>query len=109
MTSNIPAALRASDIGRFALRAAQIEKAKPVVAYWCEWCCFPRDTTPADHIQLRGIGNYHIVNQIIERGLHNTDDETKSYTTDLVDKLEQVSRDGPSPRIASATACEPGN
>lgn len=50
MTSNIPAALRASDIGRFALRAAQIEKAKPVVAYWCEWCRFPRDTTPADHI-----------------------------------------------------------
>ncbi|OOQ86388.1 hypothetical protein PEBR_21718 [Penicillium brasilianum] len=71
MASSIPAALRSSDIGRFAIRAAQIEKAKPVVAYWC---------------------NYHIVNQIIERGLHNSDDEIKTYTTDLVDKLEQVSR-----------------
>lgn len=37
------------------------------------------------------IGNFHIVNQIIERGLHNSDDEIKTYTTDLVDKLEQVS------------------
>lgn len=36
MASNIPASLRTADIGRFALRAAQIEKAKPVVAYWCE-------------------------------------------------------------------------
>ncbi|KAJ5086089.1 Vacuolar protein sorting-associate Vta1 N-terminal [Penicillium argentinense] len=68
MANNIPAALRSADIGRFALRAVQIEKAKPVVAYWC---------------------NFHIVNKIIERGLHNSDDEIKSYTTDLVDKLEQ--------------------
>lgn len=35
-------------------------------------------------------GNFHIVNQIIERGLHNSDDEIKIYTTNLVDKLEQV-------------------
>jgi hypothetical protein len=34
--NNIPAGLRSADIGRFAIRAAQIEKAKPVVAYWCE-------------------------------------------------------------------------
>ncbi|KGO66235.1 Vacuolar protein sorting-associate Vta1, N-terminal [Penicillium italicum] len=68
MASNIPAGLRSADIGRFAIRAAQIEKVKPVVAYWC---------------------NFHIVNQIIERGLHNSDDEIKLYTTNLVDKLEQ--------------------
>ncbi|KAJ5483935.1 hypothetical protein N7539_005731 [Penicillium diatomitis] len=68
MTSNIPAALRSADIGRFAIRAAQIEKAKPVIAYWC---------------------HYHIVNQIIERGLHNSDDEVKNYTISLVEKLEQ--------------------
>lgn len=43
MASNIPASLRGADIGRFALRAAQIEKAKPVVAYWCQ--CLP--PTPA--------------------------------------------------------------
>jgi hypothetical protein len=37
MASNIPAALKSADIGRFALRAAQIERVKPVVAYWCEF------------------------------------------------------------------------
>ena len=35
-------------------------------------------------------GNFWIVNQIIERGLHASDEETKLYTTNLVDKLEQV-------------------
>jgi hypothetical protein len=44
------------------------------------------------------IGNYHIVNQIIERGLHNSDEEIKAYTINLVDKLEQVSHAGPSPQ-----------
>ncbi|KAI9931585.1 hypothetical protein ASPWEDRAFT_105945 [Aspergillus wentii DTO 134E9] len=68
MASNIPAGLKSADIGRFAVRAAQIERAKPVIAYWC---------------------NFWIVNQIIERGLHSTDDEIKLYTTTLVDKLEQ--------------------
>jgi hypothetical protein len=29
------------------------------------------------------------VNQIIGRGLHNSNDEIKNYTTSLVDKLEQ--------------------
>lgn len=58
---------------------------------------------PIDQIPL-AIGNYHIVNQIIERGLHNSDDEIKTYTTDLVDKLEQVSRTErlpPDPHIVS--------
>ncbi|KAJ5654654.1 hypothetical protein N7490_001657 [Penicillium lividum] len=74
MASNIPAGVRSTDIGRFALRAAQIEKVKPVIAYWC---------------------NYHIVNQIIERGLHNSSDEIKSYTMDLMDKLEQFKTENP--------------
>ena len=38
-------------------------------------------------------GNFWIVNQIIERGLHASDEETKLYTTNLVDKLEQVGQD----------------
>ncbi|KAL6235651.1 hypothetical protein BDW75DRAFT_134083 [Aspergillus navahoensis] len=67
MASNIPAALRSADVGRFAMRAAQLEKAKPIIAYWC---------------------NFYIVNQIIEKGLHTTDDEVKLYTTDLMEKLE---------------------
>lgn len=37
-------------------------------------------------------GNFWIVNQIIGRGLHTSDDDVKQYTTDLVDKLEQVRR-----------------
>lgn len=91
MANNIPASLRTADIGRFALRAAQIEKAKPVVAYWCEWIVYvpPRWEPRTDRI-ANAIGNFHIVNQIIERGLHNSDDEVKLYTTDLVEKLEQV-------------------
>ncbi|KAJ5688621.1 hypothetical protein N7462_003013 [Penicillium macrosclerotiorum] len=73
MANTIPAELRSADIGRFAIRAAQIEKVKPVVAYWC---------------------NFHIVNQIIERGLHS-DDEIKTYTTNLVEKLEQFKSENP--------------
>lgn len=38
-------------------------------------------------------GNFWIVNQIIERGLHASDEEIKLYTTNLVDKLEQVGRE----------------
>ncbi|KAL4887727.1 Vta1 like-domain-containing protein [Aspergillus karnatakaensis] len=74
MASSIPATLKSADIGRFAVRAAQLEKAKPIVAYWC---------------------NFFIVNQIIEKGLHNVDDETKLYTTDLMEKLEQFKTENP--------------
>lgn len=38
MAANIPAQLKSADLGRFALRAAQVEKAKPVIAYWCKYC-----------------------------------------------------------------------
>ncbi|KAJ6101909.1 Vacuolar protein sorting-associate Vta1 N-terminal [Penicillium sp. IBT 16267x] len=74
MASSIPAGVRSADIGRFALRAAQLEKAKPVIAYWC---------------------NYHIVNQIIARGLHTSSEEVKLYTADLMDKLEQFKNENP--------------
>lgn len=39
--NNIPAALRSADIGRFAARAAQVERVKPAVAYWCEYLNAP--------------------------------------------------------------------
>ncbi|KAG2416934.1 hypothetical protein HFD88_008151 [Aspergillus terreus] len=74
MATSIPAGLRSADLGRFAVRAAQLESVKPVVAYWC---------------------NFFIVNQIIERGLHTSDDEIKLYTTNLVDKLEKFKRENP--------------
>lgn len=35
-------------------------------------------------------GEYWIVNQILSKGLHNGDNETLTYTTTLMDKLEQV-------------------
>ena len=35
MAAQVPAALKAADITRFAHRAAQLEKPKPIVAYWC--------------------------------------------------------------------------
>ncbi|PLB45119.1 DUF605-domain-containing protein [Aspergillus steynii IBT 23096] len=73
MASNIPAGLKSADIGRFAVRAAQLERVKPVIAYWC---------------------NFWIVNQIIEKGLHS-DDEVKLYTTNLVDKLETFKEENP--------------
>lgn len=51
----------------------------------------PRDED-TELTPVANIGNYHIVNQIIARGLHNSSDEVKLYTADLMDKLEQVRR-----------------
>ena len=41
MAATIPAPLKAADIARFALRAGQLEKAKPVVAYYCKPITIP--------------------------------------------------------------------
>lgn len=38
------------------------------------------------------VGEYWVVNQILAKGLHNVDDESLSYTTNLMDRLEQVSK-----------------
>ncbi|TAQ86901.1 hypothetical protein B7494_g4785 [Chlorociboria aeruginascens] len=72
MAIHIPAKLKAADLTRFIVRAAQLEVVKPVVAYWCE---------------------YWIVNQILSKELHNDDPETLQYTTALMDKLEQIKAD----------------
>ncbi|TVY90155.1 Protein Mammalian lyst-interacting-like [Lachnellula willkommii] len=72
MAANVPAKLKAADLTRFIVRASQLESAKPVIAYWCE---------------------YWIVNQILAKGLHNGDGETLEYTTTLMDKLEQIKAD----------------
>lgn len=68
MATPLPASLKAADINKFAQRAAQLEAAKPIASYWC---------------------NYFIVNQILSKGLHNADTESLTYTTTLMDKLEQ--------------------
>jgi vacuolar protein sorting-associated protein VTA1 len=35
MTTHIPEKLKAADLTRFIVRAGQLEKVKPVMAYWC--------------------------------------------------------------------------
>ncbi len=40
MAAAIPAPLKSADVARFAHRAGQLEKAKPVVAYYCELYIF---------------------------------------------------------------------
>ncbi|KAK1998068.1 DUF605-domain-containing protein [Colletotrichum falcatum] len=69
MAEPIPDSLRQADITRFINRANQLRQYKPVITYWCE---------------------YWVVNQILAKGLHNADDESLSYTTNLMDRLEQT-------------------
>lgn len=35
MAANIPAGLKSAAITPFLVRAAQLEKAKPIISYWC--------------------------------------------------------------------------
>ena len=35
MAATVPSSLKSADIARFVTRSAQVEKAKPAVAYWC--------------------------------------------------------------------------
>ncbi|KAK0656961.1 Vta1 like-domain-containing protein [Cercophora newfieldiana] len=71
MTDSIPAALRQADITiwKCATKAAQLQTVKPIIAYWCE---------------------YWVVNQILAKQLHTTDEDVLRYTTTLMDKLEQT-------------------
>ena len=36
------------------------------------------------------LGNYWIVNQILSKNLHNSNDECMTYTVHIMDKLEKV-------------------
>ncbi|KAM0712535.1 hypothetical protein Q7P37_011632 [Cladosporium fusiforme] len=65
--ATIPAKLKTADVQRFATRAAQLEKYKPVVSYWLE---------------------YFILQIILNKGLHTTDEEVQAYAIQLMDKLE---------------------
>ncbi|KAF7943941.1 uncharacterized protein EAE97_006011 [Botrytis byssoidea] len=74
MASQIPQKLKTADLTRFIIKAAQLENAKPVISYWCE---------------------YWIVNQILSKGLHTGDAETLQYTTTLMEKLERIKSESP--------------
>jgi len=67
MAATIPAKLKTADVQRFATRAAQLEKYRPVVSYWLE---------------------YFILQIILNKQLHTTDDEVQNYAIELMDKLE---------------------
>ncbi|ORY55915.1 Vta1 like-domain-containing protein [Pseudomassariella vexata] len=69
MAASIPAKLKQAGITPFVIRAAQLEKARPVISYWCE---------------------YWVVNQILSKQLHSADEECLQFTTTLMDKLEQT-------------------
>ncbi|KAK4098756.1 DUF605-domain-containing protein [Parathielavia hyrcaniae] len=74
MADAVPAALRQADanIWKCATKGAQLQKVKPIMAYWCE---------------------YWAVNQILAKQLHTTDEDILRYTTNLIDKLEQTKAD----------------
>ncbi|KAI2604179.1 DUF605-domain-containing protein [Hypoxylon fragiforme] len=69
MASNIPPKIKQAGITPFIIRANQLETAKPVIAYWCF---------------------YWAVNQILGKGLHSADDESLQFTTNLMERLEQI-------------------
>ncbi|KAL2756718.1 hypothetical protein ACRALDRAFT_2041337 [Sodiomyces alcalophilus JCM 7366] len=69
MAEPIPASLRQADITRFVNRANQLREVKPAITYWCE---------------------YWVVNQILSKQLHTTDEESLNYTTNLMDRLEKT-------------------
>jgi vacuolar protein sorting-associated protein VTA1 len=86
MAATVPAKLKTADLTRFIVRAAQLESAKPVIAYWCGLLM----TARVNGLLIHLAGEYWIANQIIAKDLHNGDDETLKYTMNLMDKLETV-------------------
>ncbi|KAL6880836.1 Vta1 like domain-containing protein [Trichoderma novae-zelandiae] len=74
MAEPIPAPLKIPEISRFINRANQLRAFKPAISYWCE---------------------YHAVNQIVGRGLHNTDDDCFAFTKTLLERLEATKAERP--------------
>ncbi|PSK60660.1 Vacuolar protein sorting-associated protein VTA1 [Elsinoe australis] len=74
MAAALPAKLKIPSITPFANRAAQLEKFRPIVSYWC---------------------NYQIVQQILGKNLHAIDDECRDFTMALMDKLEAAKNQSP--------------
>ncbi|KAF4555829.1 Vta1-like protein [Elsinoe fawcettii] len=74
MAAALPAKLKIPSISPLATRAAQLEKFRPIVSYWC---------------------NYQIVQQILGKNLHAADDECRDYTMALMDKLETAKNQSP--------------
>jgi hypothetical protein len=90
MADAIPTKLKGLQLAPFAKRAAQLEKFKPIVTYWCMYlvtyctCCI-----------LTVAVRFHMVQKIIASGLHSADQECTAYTTDLMEKLEAAKAQHP--------------
>ncbi|KAH8174702.1 hypothetical protein LIA77_06121 [Sarocladium implicatum] len=67
MAEPLPPSLAIPEVSRFVKRANQLRTIKPALAYWCE---------------------YHAVNQIVAKGLHNSGDDAFAFTKTLIDRLE---------------------
>lgn len=67
MALQLPAKLKTPEIQRFAVRASQLEKYRPIVTYWCE---------------------YYILQTVLNKQLHTIDEECQTYAAQLMDKLE---------------------
>ncbi|KAF2763656.1 DUF605-domain-containing protein [Teratosphaeria nubilosa] len=67
MATPLPAPLSTPDIKRFALRAQQLEKFRPIVTYWLE---------------------YYVLQHILNKQLHVGDEEVGQYAVALMDKVE---------------------
>ncbi|KKF93318.1 Vacuolar protein sorting-associated protein vts1 [Ceratocystis platani] len=83
MASEIPDGLRQPELLRFLLRANQVRQVKPAIAYWCE---------------------YYVLDQIISRQLHTTDEECLEWTTALMSRLEQTKTEHADETITDDTA-----
>jgi hypothetical protein len=90
MADAIPTKLKGLQLAPFAKRAAQLEKFKPIVTYWCMYlvtyctCCI-----------LTVAVRFHMVQKIIASGLHSADQGCTAYTTDLMEKLEAAKAQHP--------------
>ncbi|EMC95006.1 hypothetical protein BAUCODRAFT_149040 [Baudoinia panamericana UAMH 10762] len=69
MATPLPGKLKSAGIQPFATRAAQLEKYRPIVSYWCE---------------------YYALQQILSKQLHIGDNDSQNYAIHLMDKLEQT-------------------
>ncbi|KAJ6442511.1 monooxygenase [Purpureocillium lavendulum] len=106
MAEPLPPALKIPEISRFINRANQLRAIKPAIAYWCT--SSPRSRPPPDRLPPPSSSSssssswpsraapfrcaqgreYHAVNQIVGKALHQADDDSFNFTRGLLERLE---------------------
>lgn len=107
MAENIPTKLKAAQIVPFAKRAAQLERFKPIISYWCMFLTLKHSRTRINIFAVR----FYIVQKIISANLHTADGECTAYTTDLMEQLERTKAENPNEdalldEVAAYAYCE---